>query len=65
MLLSLFAFAMFAAVDWMKVAAKAFSEEDDAPEWEEVTVESSSDEHTAGEIVMSSPGRCIVVRQMQ
>ena len=56
---------MFAAVDWMKVAAKAFSEEDDAPEWEEVTLESSSDEHAAGEIAMSSPGKCIVVSQMQ
>ena len=45
---------MFAAVDWKKVATKAFSEEDDAAEWEEVTLESSSDENTAGQIVMSS-----------
>ena len=45
---------MFAAVDWKKVSAKAFSEEEDAAEWEEVTLESSSDENTAGQIVMSS-----------
>ena len=54
-----------AAVDWKKVAAKAFSEEDDAAEWEEVTLESLSDEYTVGEIVTSSSGRCIVVSQMQ
>ena len=48
------AMPMFAAVGWKKVSAKAFSEEEDAAEWEEVTLESSSDKNTAGRFVMSS-----------
>ena len=35
---------MFAPEDWKKVAAKAFSEDEDAAECEEVTLESSNDE---------------------
>ena len=45
---------MVAAVDWKKAAAKAFSEGEDAAEWGEVTLESSSDENTDGQISMSS-----------
>ena len=44
---------MFSTVDW-KLVSKAFVDEDDAEEWEEITLESSSEEETAGQVVMYS-----------